>query len=131
MKSYSVNGRPATAAPLARLRERYSAGEPVTIEEAFTAAGLTAREAHVLLARTFGRSHGDIAGDDVLRKADGTQPSRQRVDQIEHNGRRKLGLSASVAVAVHESERSERSVDLMNRGRRVRLTDLHAAPAAA
>ena len=28
MKSYSVNGRPATAAPLARLRARYWAGEP-------------------------------------------------------------------------------------------------------
>jgi hypothetical protein len=131
MKSYSVKGRPATAAPLARLRERYSAGEPVTLEEAFAAAGLTAREAHVLLARTFGRSHGDIAGDDALRKSDGVPPSRQRVEQIEHNARLKLGLSASVAAAVHEAERAGRSADLMDRGRRVRLADLHAAPAAA
>ena len=131
MNSYSVNGLPATAAPLARLRERYCAGEPVTVHEAFTAAGLTAREVHVLLARTFGRSHGDIAGDDALRKADGAPPSRQRVEQIEHNARQKLGLTASVAVAVHEAERAERSADLMDRGRRVRLTDLHAAPAAA
>jgi hypothetical protein len=131
MKSYSVKGRPATAAPLARLRERYDAGEPVTIQEAFAAAGLTAREAHVLLARTFGRSHGDIATDDALRKADGASPSRQRVEQIEHNARQKLGLRRSVATAVHEAERLERSADLMDRGRRVRLTDLHAAPAAA
>jgi hypothetical protein len=131
MKSYSVNGRPATAAPLARLRARYSAGEPVTIQEAFAAAGLTDREAHVLLARTFGRSHGDIAGDDALRKADGSAVSRQRVERIEHEARRKLGLRASVAVAVHEVELSERSADMMDRGRRVRLTDLHAAPAAA
>jgi hypothetical protein len=131
MKSYSAKGRPATAAPLARLRDRYSAGEPVTIHEAFAAADLTAREAHVLLARTFGRSHGDIAGDDALRKTDGTPPSRQRVEQIEHDARRKLGVSASVAVAVHEAERVQRSADLMDRGRRVRLTDLHAAPAIA
>jgi len=131
MKSYSVNGRPATAAPLARLRARYSAGEPVTIEQAFAAAGLTAREAHVLLARTFGRSHGDIASDDALRKADGASPSRQWVEQIEHNARQKLGLRTSVATAVHAAERAGRSADLMDRGRRVRLTDLHAAPAAA
>ena len=131
MKSYSVNGLPATAAPLARLRERYAAGEPVTVHEAFAAAGLTAREAHVLLARTFGRSHGDIASDDALRKGDGTPVSRQRVERIEHDARRKLGLTASVAVAVHEAERAGRSADLMDRGRRVRLTDLHAAPAAA
>jgi hypothetical protein len=131
MKSYYVKRRPATAAPLARLRARYFAGEPVTIHEAFAAAGLTAREAHVLLARTFGRSHGDIATDDALRKADGAPPSRQRVEQIEHNARQKLGLRTSVATAVHAAERSERSADLMDRGRRVRLTDLHAAPAAA
>jgi hypothetical protein len=131
MKSYSVNGRPATAAPLARLRERYDAGVPVTIEQAFAAAGLTAREAHVLLARTFGRSYGDIAGDDALRKADGAPVSRQRVERIEHEARQKLGLTASVAVAVHAAERTGRSADLMDRGRRVRLTDLHVAPAAA
>ena len=131
MKSYSVNGRPATAAPLARLRERYAAGEPVTVHEAFAAAGLTAREAHVLLARAFGRSHGDIATDDALRKADGASPSRERVEQIEHDAREKLGLGASVAVAVHAAERAGRSADLMDRGQRVRLTDLHAAPAAA
>jgi hypothetical protein len=131
MKSYSVNGRPATAAPLARLRARYSAGEPVTIEEAFAAAGVTDREAHVLLARTFGRSYRDIASDDALLKADGEPVSRQRVERIEHEARRKLGLSASVAVAVHEAERAERSADLTDRGRHVRLTDLHAAPAAA
>jgi len=131
MKSYYVKRRPATAAPLAGLRERYCAGEPVTIQEAFAAAGLTAREAHVLLARTFGRSLGDIAGDDALRKADGAPPSRQRVEQIEHNARQKLGLTASVALAVHAAERAGRSADLMDRGRRVRLTDLHAAPAAA
>ena len=131
MKSYSAKGRPATAAPLARLRERYAAGEPVTVHEAFAAAGLTAREAHVLLARTFGRSHGDIASDDALRKGDGTPVSRQRVERIEHDARRNLGLSASVAAAVHLAERLERSADLRDRGRRVRLTDLHAAPAAA
>jgi hypothetical protein len=131
MKSYSVNGRPATVAPLARLQARYSAGEPVTIQDAFAAAGLTAREAHVLLARTFGRSHGDIAGDDALRKSDGAPVSRQRVERIEHEARQKLGLTASVAVAVHEAERAGRSDDLMDRGRRVRLTDLHTAPAAA
>ena len=131
MKSYSVNRRPATAGPLDRLRARYCAGEPVTIQEAFAAAGLTTREAHVLLARTFGRSHRDISGDDALRKIDGAPPSRQRVERIEHEARRKLGLSTSVAVAVHAAERAGRSADLMDRGRRVRLTDLHAAPAAA
>jgi hypothetical protein len=131
MNSYSVNGLPATAAPLARLRERYCAGEPVTVQEAFAAAALTAREPHVLLARTFGRSYGDIASDDALRKADGRTVSRQRIEQIEHDARRKLGLSASVAAAVHAAERTGRSADLMDRGRRVRLTDLHAAPAAA
>ena len=131
MKCYSVNGQPATAAPLARLRERYSAGEPVTIQEAFAAAGLTAREAHVLLARTFGRSYGDIADDDALLKADGSPLSRQRVERIEHEARQKLGLTASVAVAIHAAERAGRSADLMDRRRRVRLTDLHVAPAAA
>jgi hypothetical protein len=122
MKSYSVKGRPATAAPLARLQARYSTGEPVTVQEAFVAAGLTAREAHVLLARTFGRSHGAIASDDAMLKADGAPVSRQRVEQIEHDARRKLALSATVAVAVHAAERAGRSADLIDRGRRVRLS---------
>jgi hypothetical protein len=82
MKSYCVNGRPAMAAPLARLRERYWAGEPVTVEPAFAAAGLTAREAHVLLARTFGRSYGDIASDDALLKADGSPLSLQLLAHV-------------------------------------------------
>src|SRR5262249_18372993 len=79
-------------------------------------AGLSVREAHVLLARTFDRSHGDIAGDDALRKTDGAPISRQRVERIEHEARRKLGLSASVAVAGHEAERAGRAAAPSGRG---------------
>src|SRR6516225_9355857 len=49
----------------------YHTGEPVTVEEVFEAVGLTPPERHVLMARTLGRSYGEIAGDDALRKADG------------------------------------------------------------
>src|SRR4051794_12976705 len=112
MKSYTVNGRPATAAaPLARLRERYCSGEPVSVADAFAAAGLSAREAHVVLARTFGRSYGDIAADDALRDRDGAAVTRQRVEQVERAARAKLGLGRSVAAAVHAAERAGRSAD--------------------
>jgi hypothetical protein len=83
------------------------------------------------MARTLGRSYGEIAGDDALRKADGAAVSRQRVEQTERAARRKLGLTASVAAIILAAERAARSVDLMDRGRRVRLTDLRTVAAPA
>jgi hypothetical protein len=84
----------------------------------FAAAGLTLRERHVLrerLPRPDGvvRSHDQIAADWLMRKPDGSRCSRQRVEQIEAAGLRKLLLSRSIAAAVHGAERAGRALHLM------------------
>jgi hypothetical protein len=48
-----------------------------------------------------------------MRKPDGTPYTRQRVEQVEAAGLRKLGLRRSIAAAVHEAERAARALDLM------------------
>src|SRR5690349_3871116 len=108
-----VRVRNAAQPKLDRLRQRYLAHGPVTLEEVFAAAGLTPRERHVLLERLprpdgVVQSHEQIAGDRVMRKPDGTAYTRQRVEQIEREARRKLGLPLSVAAAVHRAERAGR-----------------------
>jgi hypothetical protein len=51
-----------------------------------------------------------------MRKPDGSPYSRQRVEQIEAEGRRKLGLPQSIATAVHGAERAGRALNLMAGG---------------
>jgi hypothetical protein len=115
---------------LEELRRRYRAGGPVTLADAFAAAGLSPRERQVLrqrLPRADGavRSHAEIAADRVMRKPDGTTYSRQRVEQIETAALRKLGLRRSVAAAVHGAERAARALNLTAGGRAVDVRELH------
>jgi hypothetical protein len=106
---------------LEHLRRRFLAGEAVTLADVFVAAGLTPREQHVIrerLPRPDGaaRSHDQIAADRVMQKPDGTPYTRQRVEQIERTARRKLGLSRSIAAAVHGAERAGRALALLAGG---------------
>ena len=114
---------------LQRLRQRFRAGEPVGLAEALDAAGLTAAERHVVRARLAGRSYGQIAAG-ALRKPGGGAYTRQRVQQIEQDAAAKLGLDRSLEAAVHAAERVDRALDLVERGGRVRVADLHLDPAA-
>jgi hypothetical protein len=122
--------RPKLNPPLEQLRQRLLAGEPVTLADVFAAAGLSPRERHVIrerLPRPDGvvRSHEQIAADGLMRKPDGTPCSRQRVEQVEAGGLRKLGLCRSVAAAVHGAERAGRALHLTAGGRAVLPGDLH------
>jgi hypothetical protein len=94
------------------------------------AAGLSPREWHVLrerLPRPDGtlRSHAQIAADGVMRKPDGSPCSRQRVEQIEQDARRKPGLPQSIAATVHGAERTGRALILTAGGRSASPDELH------
>jgi hypothetical protein len=115
---------------LERLRRRHTAGAPVPLAAVVRAAGLTAAERHVVRARLAGRSYGQIAADAVLRKPGGGVYTRQRVQQLERHAAAKLGLGRSLAAAVHAAEQVDRALDLVERGGRVRIADLHLDPAA-
>jgi hypothetical protein len=124
--------RPGLYPQLEQLRQRFLAGEWVDLTDVLTAAGLSAREQHVIIERLPGpdgvvRSHEQIASDGVMRKPDGSLCSRQRVEQIEAEGLRKLGLHRSIAVAVHGAERAGRALNLMAGGQTVRADELYAA----
>jgi hypothetical protein len=115
---------------LEHLRQLFLAGEPVTLAEVFAAAGLSPRERHVIVERLprpdgVVRSHGQIAADGLMRKPDGSPRSRQRVEQIEQDARRKLGLPQSIAAAVHEAERTGRALILTAGGRSASPDELH------
>jgi len=114
---------------LTGLRERFAAGGPVGLTDVLDAAGLGGRERHVLGERMAGRSHEEIAADGPMRKPDGGCLSRQRVEQIEAGAVAKLGLGGSLAASVHEAERLDRGLEMVARGRLVRLVELHADPA--
>jgi hypothetical protein len=110
--------RPGLHPQLEHLRQRFLAGEPVTLADVFAAAGLSPRERHVIVERLprpdgVVRSHEQIAADGLMRKPDGSRCSRQRVEQIEAAGLRKLRLSRSIAAAVHGAERAGRALHLM------------------
>jgi hypothetical protein len=62
-----------------------------------------------------------------MRKPDGTPCSRQRVEQIEQDARRTLGLPQSIAAAVHEAERTGRALILTAGGRSARPGELHGS----
>jgi hypothetical protein len=112
------------------LRRRFLAGETVTLADVFDAAGLSPREQHVILERLprpdgVVRSHEQIATDGVMRKPDGSLCSRQRVEQVEAEALRKLGLTRSIAAAVHGAERAGRALALMASGQAVPPDELH------
>jgi hypothetical protein len=115
---------------LERLRRRHTAGAPVPLAAVLRAAGLTPAERHVVRERLAGQSYGQIATGAALRKPDGSPFTRQRVQQIEQDATAKLGLGRSLEAAVHAAERVDRALDLVERGRRVRIADLHLDPAA-
>jgi hypothetical protein len=110
---------------------RYAVRRPETVEEAFRLAGLTAREQHVVPERLAGRSYGDIAADDAVRKPDGNRFSRQRLQQLEQDALAKLGAPASVRECVHSDDRLERAVAMRERGRLVHLEELRHDPQKA
>jgi hypothetical protein len=102
----------------------------VTLAEVFAAAGLSPRERHVIrerLPRPDGtlRSHAEIALDSVMRKPDGSPCTRQRVEQVEAEALRKLGLRWSIAAAVHGAERTGRALILTAGGRSASPDELH------
>jgi hypothetical protein len=122
--------RPGLHPQLEQLRQRFLAGEPVTLADVFAAAGLSPREQHVILERLPRPdgtlpSHAEIAVDGVMRKPDGSACSRQRVEQVEAEALRKLGLCRSIAAAVHGAERAARALILMAGGRAVTPDELH------
>src|SRR2546425_570824 len=86
-------GRPRS---LEHLRRRFRAGEPVSLDEAFDAAGLVPRERYVLVERLAGRSYGDIAADVAMRKPRGSPYTRQRIQQLEADALGKLGVRPSL-----------------------------------
>jgi hypothetical protein len=115
---------------LEELRERFVAGEPVNLSDVFDAAGLSSRERHVIrerLPRPDGtlRSHAEIATDGVMRKPDGSICTRHRVEQVEAEALRKLGLGRSIAAAVHDAERAGRALRLVAGGRVVDVDELY------
>jgi hypothetical protein len=73
------------------LRQAEAAGEPVRLEEVARAAGLDARELHVLKESQSGRKYDDIATDQPMRKKDGSPLTRARVEQLYNQARAKLG----------------------------------------
>jgi hypothetical protein len=100
------------------------------LADVLAAAGLSLRERHVLrerLPRPDGvvRSHEQIAADGPMRKPGGTPYTRQRVEQIEAEALRKLGLRRSIAAAVHGAERTGRALILTAGGRSASPDELH------
>jgi hypothetical protein len=60
-----------------------------------------------------------------MRKPDGSPCSRQRVEQVEAEALRKLGLGRSIGAAVHRAERAGRALNLMAGGRAVNPSELY------
>jgi len=96
------------------------------MEDAFTAAGLTAREKHALreaLANGTGperRTLDDIAMDDVMLKPNGRPLTRERVRQILASARGKLGIDRTafeLELEQQEASRKERLAAQADRGR--------------
>jgi hypothetical protein len=122
--------RPGLYPQLEQLRQRFLAGEPVDLADVLAAAGLTSREIHVILERlprpdgTL-RSHAQIAADRQMRKPDGSICTRHRVEQVDAEALRKLGLGRSIAAAVHDAERAGRALRLVAGGRVVNVDELY------
>jgi hypothetical protein len=124
--------RPGLNPRLEQLRQRFLAGRPISLADVFVAAGLSAREQHVIIERLpdpdgVVRSHEQIASDGVMRKPDGSLCSRQRVEQVDAEALRKLGLGRSIAAAVHGVERVGRALALAAGGRALNPDELHGA----
>ena len=104
------------ARPLILLRLRFQAGEPVTLRDAFDAAGLADHARHVVRQRLAGRSHRQIAGRSC---------TRQRIQQVERVAVARLGLSLSIAQAVHSSQRADQASEWADRSELVNGAELH------
>jgi hypothetical protein len=83
---------------------------------AFRAAGLSAREQHVLLARLEGRTAAEVGGDRQLRRPGGGDVTGERVRQVEAVALRKLGVRFTIR-DLHERERAGRAAVLRRRAR--------------
>ncbi len=107
---------------LKELRRRQAAGEPVTQEEVFDAAGLTPRERHVIIQRGAGRSFEDIAGDAEM------QVKRQYVNEVEQEARAKLRMEESMANTAIKALKIDSIIERKAQGKLVRPTELHVDP---
>src|SRR5687767_11373533 len=79
--------------------------------------GVTERERRVLLGRLAGRSFRDIARGGAGR-------TRQRLQQVERDALRKLGVRPDLLARIQAEERAQRAAALLDRGRRVSPGDL-------
>lgn len=110
---------------LEQLRQRQDAGGEVSLQDAFLAAGLNAREQHVLQQRLQGRSHEEIAADPEMGKK---TLSRQRVEQIEKKANEKLGVETSIDKGVNAEQQADAALDMIERGKGVSAKEMHADP---
>jgi hypothetical protein len=108
---------------------------PVTpsdpLAAAFHAAGLSAKEQHVLRERLTGRSFTDIATDRELAKRDGARSTKQNIALTEAhavaklNAIRNAALPAvpSIAAVVYEQDRRDGAARLRARARLVGIDE--------
>lgn len=102
--------------PLILLRLRFQSGERISLAETFEAAGLALHERQVIRERLAGRSYGAIAG----RKL-----TRQRIEQVERSARARLGLSTSIAQAVHAAQRADQAAGFAEKAKCTNGAELH------
>jgi hypothetical protein len=98
------------------LRLRFHAGDPVSLPEVLDAAGLAEQERRVVHQRLAGRSFGSIAGRSC---------TRQRIQQVERIAVSRLGLSLSIAEAVHTAQRADQAREWADRSKLTNAAELH------
>ena len=124
-------GKQESTPAMDRLGERFARGEPVEMAEVYEAAGLNARQRHVIEQRLMGRTLEEIGRDPEMQAKKGAkQLTRERIRQIEEEARAKLGVNESVAKAIYAEERAGNSIRLMEDAGGVVPADLHADPEA-
>ena len=120
----SPAAEPQSRPALADLQKKMASGMRITPEDVagvLHESNLTAAEQHVLTERMIGgRSYQDVAGDPEVAKSDGTPYSRQRLKQMEQAALAKLGIpKGSIESIVHESDKADRALDMIEKGGRV------------
>jgi hypothetical protein len=102
---------------LDRLRRRFLVGVAVRLADVFRAAGLTPNQRQVVRERLSGRSYAAIAG---------SARSKQAVKIAESKACSRLGLAASIELAVHAVERADNGRVKAEQADAVRPCELHA-----
>lgn len=120
---------PAPRTPMQEARQRFNAGDGIGLRETFKAAGLDAREMHVITERLLGRVHEQIAGDQPLLKQGGGALTRQMISVIEKAAMKKLGLEGhTVDSLILASQRAEGAAEMAANGQRVNVGELGVDP---